>query len=284
MKVLILYPNTPAAGMLGVRLLELGHSVSVFCPEKIDFEIGGAIIDELEIVGNETDLLRGVQNSFTVIKELNFSDFRIIVIPCLDVQPEQSDEEYAAMCKHLFRNFVEMQCNIDADASIIFGWNYSGLLAAREFGNLFPEHKEQILITSSVFSASVRVFGPSVDLRAIPIARSPVQLVYTSNKCRPMMKAVERNWDIDTFPVLEHRALWEVLSTLTKERDLSSAVEIIGRYPTKVEAENLDISAESPVWLPAGSEYIAWFEEFLRKNKMYFVTSSGVEDMEEESE
>ena len=78
MKVLILYPNTPTAGTLGVKLLEMGHSVSVFCPEKVDLEIGGDIIDELEIVGAETDQLRRVENSFSVPKDIKFSDFRII--------------------------------------------------------------------------------------------------------------------------------------------------------------------------------------------------------------
>ena len=73
MKVLILYPNTPTAGTLGVKLLEMGHSVSVFCPEKVDLEIGGEII-----VGAETDQLRRVENSFSVLKDIKFSDFRII--------------------------------------------------------------------------------------------------------------------------------------------------------------------------------------------------------------
>ena len=80
MKVLILYPNTPSARALGVKLMEIGHSVSVFCPDEVDFEIAGNLIQELEIIGAETDMLRGVINSFSVLRDCSFSDFKIILM------------------------------------------------------------------------------------------------------------------------------------------------------------------------------------------------------------
>ena len=42
------------------------------------------------------------------------------------------------------------------------------------------------------------------------------------------MKNLESHWDIDSYPVLEYRALWEVLSTLVKGDELQRLGNLIG--------------------------------------------------------
>ena len=77
---------------------------------------------------------------------------------------------------------------------------YSGLLAAKAWGEVWPNMRENILITSSAFRASVKVitqipstsriirffaqiYGMRSEDRALPVQRCPVQLAYSSEEC-----------------------------------------------------------------------------------------------------
>ena len=65
MKVLIMFPNTFGARAVCVRLIETGHSVSLYCPKNVDRVRAGNLKQELEIFGSEQDRLRSKEDSFS---------------------------------------------------------------------------------------------------------------------------------------------------------------------------------------------------------------------------
>jgi len=269
MKVVFLFPNTNSARALAVRLIELGHTVSVFCRDELDIKNAKNIIAELSIVGSEQDRLRGVTNSFTVLRTCRFSDFQILVVPSIDVLSKKSDREYAVMCGNMFKCMKEEGCRFSTEAHIVFGWNFGGLIAANEWGKIFPDSRKQILVTSSIFLASYKCYGAECETRAFPIARSQVKVANTTGEQLKQIQSVEYNWDLDNFPILEQKAMWQVLEPLVKGRNLES-IEILGRYPTEAEAKDYNIPLDIPVWLPVKDENIPWFKQFFINNKQHF--------------
>ena len=78
MKVHILYPNSGSARTLGIKLLESGHTVSVYCPEEEDKDFAKNLIHELQLIGEQTDKLRNVKNSFSVLRSHEMSGYPIV--------------------------------------------------------------------------------------------------------------------------------------------------------------------------------------------------------------
>jgi hypothetical protein len=81
MKVLILYPNSGSARSLGIKLMECGHTVAVYCPDEEDKDFAKNLIHELKLIGEQTDKLRNTKNSFSVLRVHDMSGFPIVGEP-----------------------------------------------------------------------------------------------------------------------------------------------------------------------------------------------------------
>ena len=73
MSVAFLFPSTPAVRFTAAKLLETGHNVIFYCPDKIDMDLTENMIYELNIIGKEQSLIRNSDNPFTVQKDKDLS-------------------------------------------------------------------------------------------------------------------------------------------------------------------------------------------------------------------
>ena len=73
-KIVILYPNSESTRILCSKLLESGYDVAFYCPDSLDLDIAQNIICEMNILGREQNVLRGVDNSFSVPANHDFRD------------------------------------------------------------------------------------------------------------------------------------------------------------------------------------------------------------------
>ena len=81
MKVVILYPNSNAARAIGVRLLETGHCVSIYCPHEVDRVKAGNMKYELDIIGQEQNRIRKTQDRFSIHTGSSFDNFEVLGKP-----------------------------------------------------------------------------------------------------------------------------------------------------------------------------------------------------------
>ena len=79
MKVTILYPNSESTRFLCSKLLETGYYKVVFyCPDSCDLDIAQNIICEMNILGQEQNKLRGIDDSFAVPTNPDLRDCDIV--------------------------------------------------------------------------------------------------------------------------------------------------------------------------------------------------------------
>jgi len=259
--VLILYPNSQSARAVGVRLLETGHCVSIYCPREVDRVKARNIIAELGLVGREQSKIRNSQEMFSVHNGSSFDQFDVLVIQSLDVNSDKSDKQYVKMVNDLFKTLNEKGCSFSPDAHIVFGSNYAGILAAREWGRIWPDSRKQIIVTCSIYQTSVKLCGLNSVDRALPISRSPMKIAFT-DKLIKEVKDMEGVWNLDSFPSLEQKATLEVIGCIDKKS--FDSMEIVGKYPSGVEAKRFNISAEKPSWLPTSEEDSEGFVDKLK--------------------
>ena len=74
MKVAILFPNSESSRNLAAKLLDSGYTVSFYCPDNFDLDIAQNIITEMNILGEEQNVLRDATDLFGVPSNGNMSD------------------------------------------------------------------------------------------------------------------------------------------------------------------------------------------------------------------
>ena len=148
--VLVFLPTEKEAFMIGHFL------ISRNCADEVVFFFDREhYMSSMEKGVSELKLLHGEKVGQTA--SLDWSKFKTIVVPNLDVLPEKSDGSYAQMAKNIFgENYKDVQFN--SDVFLFFGGNFRGLILANEFGKVHPQLRPKVRIISSIFKCLREVF------------------------------------------------------------------------------------------------------------------------------
>ena len=74
MKVAILFPNNESCRYLCSKLLETGAKVMFYCPDNYDLDIAQNMITEMNILGEEQNVLRSKTDKFRVPSSPDLQD------------------------------------------------------------------------------------------------------------------------------------------------------------------------------------------------------------------
>jgi len=245
--VCVMFPNNSTSVHLGNSLLSDMANIAFFIPEGIHEQVAFTAYEEVKLAGSDIDVLVEKVNDFGALNA-----FDTIIFPLLDVDPKKSRKAFSAMCSNLFKKMLKGGIKFKENVHIIFGGNISGLIAAREFGLIFPRLKEKVLVPSSIYNTSIKVFGKSKTSRAFPVHKLKGQsrIVYNGEQ-NEKIDLMDCKWSVDSFNHPEGVALAEIFSNLDNCNGDYSNMEVVGRFPSVEEAEAFQISVETPVWLPA---------------------------------
>jgi len=276
-KVCLLFPNCNAARLLGIKLIDTQCSVVAYCMQPEDQKLGDNMLEEMSMcamdqchkLGLGSVLVGDKDSRFKIQTGEDFRDCDVLVLPSLDSVRTRPDREYEAMVE---AHFVEMKrrgLQIKDGAKIIFGSNHGGLVAGAMWGKVFPEHKMQILAVSSLYEASIQVFGQESLTRAMPLERMGAvyfsdESAHTSEQHKRLVKMGMAS-DFDDYPTIESKLLKKIIS-LVLDDDLGMAdnlgvIEIIGKYPTKEEARKWKRKEGEINWIPTNAE-LSWWDSF----------------------
>jgi len=158
-----------------------------------------------------------------------------------------------------------LKCEIapfSPDAKIVFGNNVSGLVAAKQWGRVWPLMKSNIIVTSSVFRASQKIYVDHPEIRALPVQRNPVKILYSSDACDEV-RAMEGKWTNTSFVATDTRFIYDIIS-LIKKNAMFESLGVVGRFSSEEDETQFNIPKDSVFWFPteAGDDY-AWFEKML---------------------
>jgi len=263
MKVGILFPNTETSRFLAIKLLDSGYDVAFFCPESLDLDLALNIIYECNMVGQEQDSLRSATHKSFVVAKYDLSDCDVIVIPWLNIK-DKDDADYSNMCLNLFRLIKHRGIRLAPNAKIVFGLNVAGLAAAAEWGKVWPEYKNNILVTCSVYRACQKIWGP--DVHALPVRRSPVSIVTSDDDGCESMKPMKGKWMDNSFVATESRLLYDLIDLLKKNQPLH-ILGIVGKFSSPDESQKFGVPLDTVFWLPTDDQDEEWFVTMLPKIK-----------------
>jgi len=270
-KVAILFPNNNASRLLCSRLLHANCKVSLYTPCHEDAEVSGSIIQEMAILAVEYDrtlhsnltLVGDPASIFTIQTGEDFSDADVLVLPSLDVMKDKPDQEYNAMLNRTFKEMKRRGLKIKESANIIFGGNQSGIIAASQWIRAWPEHASKVLVISSLYDSSIKIFGATdASSRALPLYRKGV--VFFSNKVDNRLEAMGNSFKIDDYSTIEAILLHKMVNLLIQEDNLDE-FEIIGKYVDVDTAAKYNLEQGTVAWVPSGSVppwYLGYCEEF----------------------
>jgi len=264
-KVAILFPNTDSARFLGVRLIDSQYVVVAYCPSKEDSEAAENMMDEWKIVAMEQQQAgdEGTKR-FLLQTGVDFRDCDLLVLPSLDAVRSASDKEYLTMLKRHFRELKEQGLQIQENTKIVFGSNVGGLMAAGTWVGVWPEHENQVVAVSSIYEASLKVFGKDSPTRAIPVRRKGD--VYFTNDVEPGSTEHETlmamGWapDKDHFSTMEAKLLHHAVVCALDYEEFKE-LEIVGKFPSQEEAIRYKIGIGEIGWLPTADD-LPWYEKF----------------------
>jgi len=273
MRAAILCPNSNSARFSAGRLLENGIDVTFYCPEALDEEQASDIIHEMNYVGAQQNRLRNTVDSFVVQKDRDLTDCDLILLPCIDVKGLKSNKDYYSVCFNVFRHYERSRVLFHRDAKVIFGWNVAGLMAAKVWADVWPAMTANILITCSVFKATVMNFGEESEDRSLPIMRCPVKLTSSTTDAERAAGILEKKWNNNTFSYCESKLMVEVAALLNRSEALDS-LQLIGSFLTTDLAAKYNLPADIPWWLPTDtSDENQWYHDMLPDLKKHLLPS-----------
>jgi len=147
--ILIAYPIDHTALILADKLrADLDNEITFFLDDKLSTKFMKHVLEDLQTL---TSNIKKTSNQ-------DWRGFDFVVFPNLNVSPEQTDEEFGSTMNNLFKKHLDL-VQFDEHAVIFFGQNFRGLIAAREIARVHPSLKESVFVFSSIYAASVQVYG-----------------------------------------------------------------------------------------------------------------------------
>jgi len=268
----LLFPNCNAARLLGIRLIDTQHIVAAFCLTQDDFNLADNMLEEMKIISmDQCQKLVGIGTPIPRLEIQTGVDFRdcdLLVLPSLDVLRWRPNTEYSAMLESHFREMKDRGLRVKDDTKIIFGSNQSGLVAGSIWGKVFPEQKLQILTVSSVYEASIKVFGKTGPSRAMPIQRKG-ELYFTDevpleSDERSVLNKMGKASNIDEYSTLEATLLQKVI-VLALESDDLEEIEVAGKFPSGEEAKRFKKKEGEIDWFLT-NEGLLWWNDFVTRH------------------
>jgi len=265
-KVGILFPNGFVSKLLATKLLQTNYNVVLYCPEEEDFKLAGGMMDELSILASDMDSTvlpqqetrRGFGNSFFSVQTgEDFGDFDFLVLGTMDILGSKSDKEYSTMLENHFQEMKKRGFQTGRETKIIFGGNHSGVIAGTVWGGLWPEMQQNILVGSSLYDASTKVFGSDPESRALPLDRHGD--VFFSSKVDSKIERMARAVDIDDYSTLEAKLLQQIISLIGRGDQLEE-IEVVGKFPDRQEAAKFKIPEGTVSWIPQIE--LAWWPKY----------------------
>eukprot|EP00092_Neocalanus_flemingeri_P101824 GFUD01130185.1.p1 GENE.GFUD01130185.1~~GFUD01130185.1.p1 ORF type:complete len:280 (-),score=16.46 GFUD01130185.1:62-901(-) len=253
MQTIIMYPMNATSLILGRKLLSNDHNLSLYCPEDVHKRQVNTISNDLKI--SALGLMNTVEEVDTLEK---FPTADLVIFPTLECLPQSSRSDFGKMCRNLFRNLKSDNIQFNDDVSVIFGGNVSGLISAREFGEVFPELRNTVSVTSSVYHASRHVFADQSDKRVFPMVRhrGSRKLVYTGvhPEGNELLNTMRGAWSLNSFNNTEADVIFELVCCIKDLGHDFSVLEALGKFPTQEEMDTYEIASNTPVWLPTRRE------------------------------
>lgn len=254
--IAILFPNGNAARLLGTRLLLTGNKVIFYCPEEGDFKLAANMIEEMTILASDAAeptkdraLARpGIGNSlFSVQTGEDFKGVDVIVLVSLDVFRSKTDAEYIILLENHFHEMKRRGFSVGNETKIVFGGNQSGLIAGSVWAKIWPGQQGNIIVGSSLYDASMKVFGQDSGARSLPLVRRGE--VFFNGKKDQKIVTMGRAEELDDYSTLEARVLDKIIALITREENFDE-LEFIGKCPTQKEAEKYNIPEGKVAWVP----------------------------------
>jgi len=273
----ILFPIGNISRQLATRILNVGNKVVLYTPHQEDSDVSHSIFKEMRLLatmqpGDDTETLISTQT------DEDFTNADVIVLPTLDVLSYKSDKEYSAMLERNFREIQSRGMKLQARTRIVFGGNQSGIFAASEWCKVWPDTSSQVLVVSSLYEASIKVFGRESGSRALPINR--IGSVFFSDKKDKKVSAMGKAYGLYDYSSIEAALLYKVVSLIlldedeeddgdgedkedTEEEDEEKfdELEVLGRCATKEDAVKLKICEGTVAWIPTKDD-ITWYPDY----------------------
>jgi len=218
-------------------------------PKEIDQKWGKHVLTDLTTLA-----ARSGQNSVSFALSADFSSpaVKVVFFPNLDVEPTRTRRRFGRQIRREFNCMKTGQgLKFNENCRIIFGSNLSGLIAAKELGMLFPALRPNMFVVSSIYNASVKVFGekPTRAYPIVPVQGSSSILYSDDNNRSSVIDDLDYVWPLEAHGLLEGAALGETLSFIKHMDGAFVELQMLGRFPSKVEAERYRVSETVPIWL-----------------------------------
>ena len=101
----ILFPHGATSSLFGSWALSQGHKLSFYCPGGLEYNrVTRHMVTDLDIIGCEKARLQGEDTSaLSVIDHQDFSGIGTLLIPNMDLLPQNPDNYYVDLCMNKFR-------------------------------------------------------------------------------------------------------------------------------------------------------------------------------------
>ena len=97
-QTMIMYPMNATALILGKRLINEEHSISLYCPTEVHKRLAHTISADLEV---EALGMSSVVEEVATLDNLELNNF--VIFPTIDLDPAAARTDFAFMCADLFR-------------------------------------------------------------------------------------------------------------------------------------------------------------------------------------
>ena len=97
-ETMIAFPGIATSLLVGKRLVNSDHNVSLFCPNPVYQRMAGSVPSDLKIAALDTGSTVKVVDDLSSMKVMDF-----IIFPSIDFLPENSRSEFGSSCQTYFR-------------------------------------------------------------------------------------------------------------------------------------------------------------------------------------
>ena len=96
-KAIIMFPNNSISVMLGSKILGELVDLALFIPDGIHEQASSTFLDELILTSYSLNV--SIEKLTTAG---DFSTYRYVIFPSLDINPRKSMSDFGSMCANLF--------------------------------------------------------------------------------------------------------------------------------------------------------------------------------------